>query len=115
MQNILVTIGVFFVLLLPVRLLSWWLKAGRQGWGRSFLVLFVGGLFVSIFGNILPSPWLASTLLRSGMVFAIFVVASGTLLEMKLWPSVAMALMICVVYSFTVMQPGFIGFSAQIG
>jgi len=101
-----------FVLLLPVRLLSWWLKAGRQGWGPSFLVLFVGGLFVSVFGSIMS---IESALVRFGVVFAVFAVASGALLEMKLWQSVVMALMICCVYNFTVFQPGVIGFGAQIG
>lgn len=110
-ETVVVAIVVVLILLLPVRIGSWLLKAKRQGFWPSFLVLFFGAALSSVAGIVLPDAWLADDVIRTGIVFAIFTMLTMGILELSLLRGAVLALVICVVYSFSMTDGGRIGAS----
>jgi hypothetical protein len=113
MNIIVLSVIILFVLLAPVRIGSWLLGAKRQGWWASFLVLFLGSIFVNVFAFFLPEAWLADPFIRAGLIFGVFVFATMGLLEMTFLRAAILSIVICAVYSFSLANPG--AFGASVG
>src|ERR1700682_5146431 len=109
MTSLVVGILIVFLLALPVRLAASWFDAKRKTWGASILVLFLGAVFVNAAFYYLPEAWIAYTLRGYLLIFAIFFVVSGFVLDIKLWQAAVLSAFIAVVYGFSVSPLGVAG------
>lgn len=98
MTSILIFVIVLLVLVLPIRLASYWFESRRQGWWPSFLVVLVGGLLVDVAARFLPQPWLTPVVWRYLIVLVVFCLVSAAILEMKLWHAMLLAMFITIAY-----------------
>lgn len=113
MSSLLGAVILILVLALPVRLAASWFGAGRNTWGASILVLFVGALLVNVAVYYLPEQWIILTAGRFVLVFVIFFVASALILDVKTWQAALLSAFIAVVYGFSVSPLG--EFGVRIG
>jgi hypothetical protein len=108
MASLLFGILVVFLLALPVRVAASWFDAKRKSWGASILVLFLGAALVNATFYYLPEAWIAAaaTLVRYLLIFAIFFVVSGFVLDIKLWQAAVLSAFIGAAYGFSVSPLG---------
>ena len=106
MGSLLGVVLVLFLLALPVRLAASWFDAKRKTWGASILVLLIGAALVNAAFYYLPEAWVAYTLGGYLLIFAIFFVVSGFVLDIKLWQAAILSAFIAAVYGFSVSPLG---------
>ena len=115
MPSLIFWILVVLLFALPVRLAASWFDAKRKTWGASILVLLLGAALVNATFYYLPREWIASMPIRYLLIFAIFFVVSGFVLDIKLWQAAVLSLFISVVYGFSTSKPGEIGMHFGLG
>jgi len=106
MASLLGAVLVVFILALPVRVAASWFDAKRKTWGASILVLFVGAALVNGAFYYVPEAWVAVKLTRYLLIFAIFFVVSGFVLDIKLWQAAVLSIFIAAIYGFSVSPLG---------
>jgi hypothetical protein len=98
-----------FLLALPVRVAASLFDAKRKSWGASIMVLLLGAILLSATFGFAPEQWLANPYALFGLIFGIFFIVSGFVLDIKLWQAAVLSLVISVVYGFCASPTGEFG------
>jgi hypothetical protein len=114
MSQLIGAVVAIFLLALPVRIAASLFDARRKTWGASIMVLLLGGVILSATFGFAPEEWLTRPIVLFGLIFGIFFVVSGFVLDIKLWQAAVLSLLISVVYGFCAGPSGVFGIKLHI-